>query len=42
MINYFKELIYKFCYGVTNQCETFIYLNIMIKNREVYTEMYFK
>jgi hypothetical protein len=32
----------EFCYGVINQCESFIYLNLMIKNREIYIERYFK
>jgi hypothetical protein len=35
---YFVE----FCYGVTNHCEPFIYLNLMVKNREVPTKRYFK
>jgi hypothetical protein len=30
----------KFSYGVTNQCETFIYLNLI--NREVSIKRYFK
>jgi hypothetical protein len=32
----------KFCYGVYNQCESFIYLNLIVKNREVSIERYFK
>jgi hypothetical protein len=34
--------IYMFCYGVYNQCESFICLNIMVKNIEVPIERYFK
>jgi hypothetical protein len=33
---------YEFCYGVYNQCESFICLDLMVKNREVPIEMYFK
>jgi hypothetical protein len=25
----------EFCYGVLNQCESFIYLDLIVKNREV-------
>jgi hypothetical protein len=32
----------EFCYGVYNQHESFIYLDLMIKNREVPIERYFK
>jgi hypothetical protein len=32
----------KFCYGVYNQCESFIWLDLMVKNREVSIERYFK
>jgi hypothetical protein len=32
----------EFCYGVTNQRESFIYLNLMIKNREVPIKRSFK
>jgi hypothetical protein len=32
----------EFCYGVTNQRESFIYLNLMIKNRKVFIERHFK
>jgi hypothetical protein len=37
-------LLYKieFCYGVFNQCELFICLDIMVKNMEVLIERYFK
>jgi hypothetical protein len=38
-----KEFIFnlkfkEFCYGVTNQYESFIYLNLIVKNREVSIE----
>jgi hypothetical protein len=32
----------EFCYGVYNQCESFIYLDLMVKNREVPIERSFK
>jgi hypothetical protein len=32
----------EFCYGVYNQCESFIYLDLMVKSRDVLIEMYFK
>jgi hypothetical protein len=32
----------EFCYGMYNQCESFIYLDLMVKNREVPIERYFK
>jgi hypothetical protein len=35
-------MFYEFCYGVYNQCELFIYLDPMAKNREVPIERYFK
>jgi hypothetical protein len=35
-------LINEFCYGVYNQYESFICLGLMVKNREVTIEMYFK
>jgi hypothetical protein len=31
----------EFCYGVYNQCELFICLDLMIKNKEVPIEGYF-
>jgi hypothetical protein len=31
----------EFCYGVYNQRESFIYLDLMIKNRELLIESYF-
>jgi hypothetical protein len=34
--------LFEFCYGVYNQCESFIYLDLMVKNREVHIERYFK
>jgi hypothetical protein len=30
------------CYSVTNQYESFIYLDLMVKNREVSIKRYFK
>jgi hypothetical protein len=30
-----------FCYGVYNQYESFIYLDLMVKNREVHIGRYF-
>jgi hypothetical protein len=32
----------KFSYGVYNQHESFIYLNLIVKNRKVSIERYFK
>jgi hypothetical protein len=32
----------EFCYGVYNQCELFICLDLMVKNSEVTIERYFK
>jgi hypothetical protein len=32
----------EFCYGVYNQCELFICLDLMVKNREVPIKRYFK
>jgi hypothetical protein len=32
----------EFCHAVYNQYESFIYLDIMVKNREVPIEIYFK
>jgi hypothetical protein len=32
----------EFCYGVSNQYESFICLDLMVKNREVPIESYFK
>jgi hypothetical protein len=32
----------EFCYGVYNQYESFICLDLMVKNREVSIERYFK
>jgi hypothetical protein len=32
----------EFCYSVYNQYETFIYLDIMVKNKDLPTERYFK
>jgi hypothetical protein len=31
----------EFCYGVYNQCESFICLDLMIKNRKILIERYF-
>jgi hypothetical protein len=35
----FKE---DFCYGVYNQCESFICLDLIVKNMEVSIKRYFK
>jgi hypothetical protein len=35
-------LKYKFYYGVYNQYESFICLDLMVKNREILIEMYYK
>jgi hypothetical protein len=32
----------EFCYGVYNQHESFIYLDLMVKNRKISIDMYFK
>jgi hypothetical protein len=32
----------EFWYGVHNQCESFIYLDLIVKNREIPIERYFK
>jgi hypothetical protein len=32
----------EFCYGMYNQCESFICLDLIVKNREVPIERYFK
>jgi hypothetical protein len=32
---------FEFYYGVYNQCESFIYSDLMVKNREVPIERYF-
>jgi hypothetical protein len=41
--NYMKRTLnIEFCYGVSNQYESFIYLDLMIKNREIPIERYFK
>jgi hypothetical protein len=37
-----QGLFFEFCYGVYNQCESFICLDLMVKNREVPIERYFK
>jgi hypothetical protein len=34
--------MYEFCYDVYNQCESFICLDLMVKNSEVPIERYFK
>jgi hypothetical protein len=36
------HLKYEFCYGVYNYCKSFICLDLMVKNREVSIERYFK
>jgi hypothetical protein len=35
-------LFYEFCYGVYNQYKAFIYLDLMVKRRDVSIERYFK
>jgi hypothetical protein len=35
-------LLIEFCYGVYNQCELFIYLDLMVKNRKILIESYVK
>jgi hypothetical protein len=35
-------ICHEFCYGVSNQYESFICLDLMVKNREVPIERYFK
>jgi hypothetical protein len=37
-----RSMNLEFCYVVYNQCESFICLNLMVKNREVPIERYFK
>jgi hypothetical protein len=34
--------MYEFCYDVYNQCESFICLDLMVKNSDVPIERYFK
>jgi hypothetical protein len=36
------HLIKEFCYGVYNQYKLFIYLDLIVKNRKISIEMYFK
>jgi hypothetical protein len=40
----FKYLMsfYEFCYSVYNQLELFIYLDLMVKSREIFIVMHFK
>jgi hypothetical protein len=35
-------LLIEFCYGVYNQCKSFICLDLMVKNKEILIESYFK
>jgi hypothetical protein len=35
-------LYYELCYSVHNQCESFIYLNLIVKNMNILIERYFK
>jgi hypothetical protein len=35
-------LVEEFCYGVYNQCDSFIYLDLIIKNMYITIERYFK
>jgi hypothetical protein len=37
-----EQKYYEFCYGVYNQCESFICLELMVKNREIPIKRYFK
>jgi hypothetical protein len=37
-----REREREFCYGVYNQCESFICLDLMVKKREIPIERYFK
>jgi hypothetical protein len=39
---FYHSLFKEFCYGVYNQCELFICLNLMVKNKEIHIESYFK
>jgi hypothetical protein len=39
---YRTPVLNEFCYGVYNQYESFIYLNLMVKNREIPIGRYFK
>jgi hypothetical protein len=39
---HFSCFYVEFCYGVYNQYELFIYLDLMVKNMEVPIERYFK
>jgi hypothetical protein len=36
------NLIYEFCYGLYNQYGSFIYLDLIVKNREISIKRYFK
>jgi hypothetical protein len=38
----FEIQAYEFCYSVYNQCESFICLDLIVKNRELLIERYFK
>jgi hypothetical protein len=37
-----QHFIFEFCYDVSNQYESFICLDLMVKNREIPIERYFK
>jgi hypothetical protein len=37
-----EYIFFEFYYGVYNQCESFICLDLMVKNREVPIKRYFK
>jgi hypothetical protein len=42
-VRYWNSIFFvDFCYGVYNQCELFIYLDLMVKNSEITIERYFK
>jgi hypothetical protein len=38
----FPGLKMEFCYGVYNHCESFICLDLMVKNRKISIKRYFK
>jgi hypothetical protein len=37
-----QSMLLEFCYNVNNQRELFICSDLMVKNREIYIERYFK
>jgi hypothetical protein len=42
MLAFPESLFTEFCYGMYNQCESFIWLDLMIKNRKISIKRYFK